>query len=220
MTLVKICGITNLADALSCADAGADMLGFNFYPASPRYIAPEEARRIGERLPTAITRVGIFVNEESPELVAELARAARVSAVQLHGEETPDYCSVLLDEFFVIKALRVAPGFVPEEVMRYGTKAVLLDAFCARAYGGTGRTFDWSVASAARARVPQLFLSGGLGPENVSEAVAVVQPYAVDACSLLERAPGQKDAGRIRAFVAAARSSEPTEVKGGTGRDF
>src|SRR5580765_3260962 len=205
MTLVKICGITNLADALASAEAGADLLGFNFYPKSPRYLAPAEAGKIADQLPADIVRVGIFVNEASPARVADLAREAKVTAVQLHGNETGEYCRALRDEFMVIKAMRVAPEFSPAQAETFGADGVLLDAFSADAYGGTGRTFDWSVASEVRALVPWLFLSGGLAPENVADAIAQVRPYAVDACSLLERAPGQKDHERVRAFVAAVR---------------
>lgn len=203
MALVKICGITNLSDALACVEAGADMLGFNFYTRSPRYIEPRAARLIVERLPRGVVAVGVFVNEESPERVAELADIAGVEAVQLHGDEPADYCRALSSRS-VIKALRVGQNFAPERAAHCGTQAVLLDGFSHAAYGGTGKTFDWDVAVATRAVVPRLFLAGGLDPENVAEAVRVVRPHAVDACSLLERAPGQKDERLVRAFVAAA----------------
>jgi phosphoribosylanthranilate isomerase len=125
VTLVKICGVTNLEDALACVEAGADMLGFNFYPRSPRYVAPGAARRITDGLPASITSVGVFVNEESPGRVEELAARAGVAAVQLHGDEPAAYCRAL-PRRFVIKALRVAPGFAPESALTYGTQAVLL----------------------------------------------------------------------------------------------
>lgn len=207
MTLVKICGITNLEDALDCVEAGAGALGFNFYAGSPRYVAPGDARRIIERLPESVLSVGVFVNEESPERVAELAEVAGVSAVQLHGDETPDYCRALRG-YFVIKALRVGREFTPESAACYGTHAVLLDAFSRDAYGGTGETFDWAAARLTRTLVPKLFLAGGLRSENVADAVRAARPFAVDACSLLERAPGLKDRELVRSFVAAARSVE------------
>jgi len=206
MTLVKVCGITNLEDARACAEAGADMLGFNFHPASPRYISPREAREIIEKLPSSITCVGVFVNEESPARVALLARESSVSVVQLHGDETPEYCRALT-AYPVIKALRVSREFVPEQGASCGTPTVLLDAFHKGAYGGTGRTFDWSLALAVRALIPKLVLAGGLNPENVAEAIAQVRPFGVDACSSLERAPGLKDAARVKAFVAAVRDA-------------
>lgn len=203
---VKVCGITNLKDAQMCIGAGADMLGFNFYPGSPRYIAPEEARPIIEVLPSEVMSVGIFVNEESPETVASIADVTGVAAIQLHGEETPFYCRALKN-YFVIKALRVQEGFMPEQISEYETKAVLLDAFSSKAPGGTGERFDWFVAQQARQFVSRLFLAGGLTPENVNEAVEVARPYAVDVCSALESAPGQKDEGRVREFITAAKRS-------------
>lgn len=207
MTLVKICGVTNLEDALACVEAGADMLGFNFYPRSPRYVAPEAARRITERMPASVVSVGVFVNEETPQRVEELASLANVAAVQLHGDEPASYCRALGSRL-VIKALRVSTDFAPESAASCGTQAVLLDAYSRDLYGGTGDVFDWSAARRVRALVPRLFLAGGLGPHNAAEAVRAVAPYAVDACSLLERAPGLKDAGRVRAFVAAVRRAD------------
>lgn len=203
---VKICGITNLKDAQMCIDAGADLLGFNFYSGSPRYIAPVEARRIIEQLPCEVTSVGVFVNEESPEAVAGIADVAGVAAVQLHGEERPLYCRALKDRF-VIKALRVQEGFIPEHISEYETEAILLDAFSSKARGGTGERFNWSVAQQTRRFVSKLFLAGGLTPENVTEAIAAVQPYAVDVCSSVERVAGQKDEKRVREFIAAAKKS-------------
>lgn len=206
MTLVKICGITTLEDARACTAAGADMLGFNFFPASKRYISPESARRIIEHLPPAITCVGVFVNEPSPERVSQLAATAGVSVVQLHGDEPPEYCRSVLD-YQVFKALRVAPDFVATQAGDCGAETVLLDAFQTDGYGGTGHTFDWSMALAVRSLVPKLILAGGLTPGNVAAAVAQASPFAVDACSSLERAPGLKDAKLVRAFVAAAKKA-------------
>jgi phosphoribosylanthranilate isomerase len=202
MSLVKICGITNLEDALVAVRAGADALGFNFYRRSSRFIEPLAARRIIEQLPATVLTVGVFVNEGGPEMVARIADRARVGAVQLHGDESIDYCRALKDRF-VIKALRVADDFVPESAARYETDAILLDAFSGEARGGTGRMIDWRLARRTRELVPKLFLAGGLAPENVAEAIRVVEPYAVDACSRLEYAPGRKDASRIDAFIAA-----------------
>lgn len=204
--LVKICGITNLKDAQMCIGAGADMLGFNFYPGSPRYIAPEEARRVIQELPSEVMSVGIFVNEASPEKVAGIADVAGVAAVQLHGDETPFYCQALRDRF-VIKALRVQPGIMPEQISEYETEAILLDTFSSRARGGTGERFDWSAAQQAGQFVSKLFLAGGLTRENVTEAVGIVRPYAVDVCSSVESVPGQKDERRVAEFIAAAKKS-------------
>ena len=210
MTTIKICGITNLDDALACADAGADLLGFNFYPGSPRYIEPAAAREIVRQLPTSILTVGIFVNAGSPKDVERLADKAGVAAVQLHGDESPAYCRELNGRY-VVKALRAEEGFNPESAAEYATGAILLDSFDGQARGGSGKVFDWLLARQTAELVPKLFLAGGLGPENVAAAVASVQPFGVDACSRLEISPGRKDIALVRRFIDAIRS---TEMKG------
>jgi phosphoribosylanthranilate isomerase len=203
MVRVKICGITNLADALASVDAGAHALGFNFYRSSPRYIEPSDARRIIEQLPASVLGVGVFVNEPGPGDVARLANEARVQAVQLHGDEPPSYCRNLKN-LFVIKALRVSPEFEPAQAEQYETNAILLDGFTSGSYGGAGKTFDWSAATQLRPLVSKLFLAGGLNANNVAEAITAVQPYAVDVCSGVESVPGRKDLAKVRAFIAAA----------------
>ena len=207
MTRVKVCGITNLEDALAALEAGADMLGFNFYPRSPRYISPAEARKIIDRLPGGISCVGVFVNEPAPAEVELIAREAGLGAVQLHGDETPEYCQNLRG-LTTIKALRVSADYNVESAAAYDTDAVLLDAYVAGARGGTGHTFDWSLATLTRERVPKLFLAGGLTPDNVGAAVAAVRPYAVDVCSGVETSPGRKSPQLMRRFVNAVASSE------------
>ena len=200
MTRVKVCGITNLEDALAAVEAGAEVLGFNFYARSPRYVTPEAARRVIERLPEGVESVGVFVNEATPEAVERVAREACVGAVQLHGDETPEFCRALRG-LALIKALRVGPGFEVEAAAAYPTDAVLLDAYVAGEWGGTGHTFDWSLARRTREAVPRLFLAGGLRPENVADAVAAVRPHAVDVCSGVETAPGRKSLQLMRRFV-------------------
>lgn len=207
MTLVKVCGITNLEDALAAVEAGADMLGFNFYARSPRYVTPAAAREIIGRLPEGFECVGVFVNEPSPESAARAAREAGVSAAQLHGDETPEFCRALAG-LRTIKALRVREGYAPESAAGFGADAVLLDAYSPEAFGGTGHTFDWSLARATRELVPRLILAGGLRPENVAAAVGAVAPYAVDVCSGVETSPGRKSLRLMRDFVAAVRSVE------------
>ncbi len=205
MTVVKICGITNLADAEVAVEAGADALGFNFYRPSPRYIVPSEARRIILRMPENVMAVGVFVNEP-PESVLEIAREAGVMAVQLHGEESPQYCATLSDHF-VIKVLRA------EETNRADTfvsvSALMLDAGNKQLRGGTGSLADWSLATSLRESVPKLFLAGGLSPENIADAIKIVRPYGVDACSCLEEAPGKKNHEQVRAFIRNARDVKP-----------
>ena len=203
---VKICGITNMEDAQMSVDAGADMLGFNFYPKSLRYIEPESARRIIERLPAAIQNVGVFVNEENPQRVADIADIADIDVIQLHGDESPSYCQTL-KERRIIKALRVDHDFSATRVADYQTEAILLDTFSAAARGGTGESFDWAIAKQVRKVVSRLFLAGGLTPDNVASAIATVTPYAVDACSSLESSPRKKDERRVREFIAATRSA-------------
>ena len=209
MTLVKICGITNLEDALVAVAAGADQLGFNFYKPSPRYITPQNAREIIDQLPETVFTVGVFVNEESPAVVRNIAKEAGIEAVQLHGDETPEYCCELADDNYVIKTFAVSGSFDIERTQGYEVPAIMLDTRDINLRGGTGRVFDWSVARKARPLIPRLYLAGGLSPENVAEAVTSVRPYAVDACSSLELKKGKKSHERMRAFVSAVRSVKP-----------
>jgi len=204
MTRVKVCGITNVEDALAALDAGADMLGFNFYARSPRYVTPAEARKIIERLPEGVSCVGVFVNESAPAEVERIAREAGLGAVQLHGDETPEYCQSLRD-LTTIKALRVGAEYNVESAAAYDTDAILLDAYVAGERGGTGHTFDWALATLTRERVRRLFLAGGLNPDNVAAALAAVRPYAVDVCSGVETAPGRKSLPLMRRFVESVK---------------
>ena len=205
MAFVKICGITNLEDALLSVAAGADALGFNFYRPSPRYIEPLAAREITDRLPAHILTVGVFVNEPTPETVDRIASDAGVLAIQLHGDEPPDYCRALRGRY-VIKVLTADNDFEPQHALDYQVQAIMLDAFDPQMHGGTGRVIDWSVARKTRALVPNFFLAGGLSPENVKRAITAVGPYGVDACSALEISPGRKLPERVVAFVKAARA--------------
>ena len=210
MVKIKICGITNLDDARLAVEAGADLLGFNFYRPSPRFIEPDEARKIidGVVRESEVIAVGIFV-DETLESVIETVRVSGVDAVQLHGDESVAYCADLksaLNGITIIKALRVSDSFQPQTATSYPVDAIMLDAFHDSLRGGTGKTIDWEIAENTRNLVPQFFLSGGLSPENVAEAVERVQPYAVDACSRLELSPGRKDSLRVKAFVRAARN--------------
>lgn len=208
MTLIKICGITSLADALAAVAAGADALGFNFYEPSPRYVSPRKAHQIIDLLPESVTTVGVFVNEESPQFVRNIAAEAGVSALQLHGDESPGYCRDLAD-YFVIKALPATDGFDVEQAQAYEVDAIMLDTRDDALRGGTGRVFNWSIAQRVNSVVPKLFLAGGLSPENIEVAIAMVRPYAVDACSGLEESPGKKNPERVRAFVNKVRSVRP-----------
>jgi phosphoribosylanthranilate isomerase len=150
--------------------------------------------------------VGVFVNEGDPQTVSRIADEAAVTGLQLHGDESPDYCRELSPRY-VIKVFRVNPQFFPQDVTLYATDAIMLDAFDPQLRGGTGQVVDWSMAVQTRSLVDRLFLSGGLGPENIAAAISAVAPFAVDACSRLESAPGRKDLARLRSFIAAARAT-------------
>jgi phosphoribosylanthranilate isomerase len=206
MVMVKICGITNWTDARLAVEAGADFLGFNFYPPSPRYILPSEARRIARRLPKKIRTVGVFVNQTEERMV-EIARSVGLDFLQLHGDESPDTVSRLRRCLPVIKALQVRKAFRTAKFASFrAADALLLDSFDSRRRGGTGKTFQWSLARRAK-RYGRIFLAGGLTPENVAEAIRVAKPYAIDVCTGVEEKPGKKDAARIKALMKAVRSA-------------
>ncbi len=203
MFRVKICGITNWPDARRAIEAGCDALGFNFYPRSPRHITPQDAAAIRCRLPREIAAVGVFVNE-APATVAELAGTIRLDYAQLHGDERPAAARAVARAAPVIKAFRVGPRFRAARVARYPAAAYLLDGAPAngRLRGGTGRTFDWSIARAA-AQYGPIVLAGGLTAENVAQAIRAAHPTAVDVASGVESAPGRKDPRKLRAFLDA-----------------
>ena len=213
---VKICGITNIDDARAAIAAGADMLGFNFYKHSPRFIAPQAAAEIirairadSRATDRVLSMIGVFVNEASDE-VARIAEEADLDGLQLHGDETIEYCRQLREKApqrFLIKVLSAASPLEPETLRKYQTDAVMIDAHDPKLRGGTGQLADWASAKKLAAQLPRVFLAGGLSPENVAEAVANVQPYAVDACSSLEISLGKKSAKRMREFVDAVRTS-------------
>jgi phosphoribosylanthranilate isomerase len=203
MTLVKICGITNAGDARVAADAGADAIGLVFAE-SPRRVGVEEARRISMALPENILRVGVFVDEEPAE-VLRISRKVVLDLAQLHGDETPEVVTALREGGVkVMKALRIKSPASLEALDGYEADMFLLDAHSERARGGTGERFDWGVAKSVRGR-DNIVVSGGLGPENVREAIEYFEPYGVDASSSLEDEPGRKNGERVRRFVLAAR---------------
>ena len=209
MTFIKICGITNVDDALAAVTAGADALGFNFYKPSPRYVTPQNAREIIAKLPMSVLTVGVFVNEDSPKSVLNIANEAGITALQLHGDESASYCRELAKDRYVIKSLAVANDFDLQTVAAYKVEAIMLDTKHFALRGGTGEVFDWSIAREVNQVVPKLFLAGGLSPDNIKEAIETVRPYAIDACSALEDSPGRKNHERMRNFVETARSVKP-----------
>ncbi|MFZ5449276.1 MAG: phosphoribosylanthranilate isomerase [Thermodesulfobacteriota bacterium] len=205
MVRIKICGITNPEDALLAADLGADALGFIFYVKSPRYVAPEAAREIIAQLPPFVVSVGVFV-DEAAAIVQELAAKVGLDWVQLHGQESPDYCRRLGRR--VIKGFRIKDeGSLSElEPYRDAVQAFLLDTYKKGQMGGTGETFDWQVAREAKG-FGQVILAGGLTPSNVAQAIAVAQPQAVDTASGTEAAPGKKDHEKLKNFFEAIKQT-------------
>jgi phosphoribosylanthranilate isomerase len=203
---IKICGVTNIKDARACSELGASMIGFNFYPQSPRYIEPKLARRIIETIPPGICAVGVFV-DAGAEQIRNIADLAGVQCVQLHGSASPETCRVLAREFRVIRAFSMDPQFRPEDISLFGDCDVLVDAYHPSLRGGTGLTCDWPAARASRSFARFLILSGGLTKQNVGQAIATVAPHAVDVCSGVESAPGTKDHQALEDFIAAVRAA-------------
>jgi phosphoribosylanthranilate isomerase len=222
MTKVKICGITNLEDALFAAEAGADALGFIFYAKSPRCIAPDRAREIILRLPPFVAKVGVFVNAPPVSLptpalstveglggmkggaVKEIMAHCHLDYAQLHGDEPPEQVAALAPR--AIKAVRVRSAADVERLAQYQAVAYLLDAYHPTKPGGTGETWDWELAAAAK-RYGPVVLAGGLTPDNVAAAIERVHPYAVDVSSGVEATPGIKDHRKVRRFIIAAKGA-------------
>jgi len=207
MIRVKVCGITTLDDALVAAAAGADALGFNFWPQSPRYLEPARAAEIIALLPPFVTPVGVFV-DAPPRVIERIAKAARVRAVQLHGDERPpDVDALAAKGHKVVKAFRVGRKFRAQDLKNYPRAAAfLLDSDVKGKRGGTGKSFDWRKARAAN-RHGRILLAGGLTAENVAEAIQQAQPYGVDVCTGVESKPGVKDHARLREFIRAAKAA-------------
>ena len=204
---IKICGITNTTDAKVCVELGADLIGLNFYPRSPRYIEPNVARQIVETLSASVDAVGVFVDGNAEE-IRKTANTARVRRVQLHGDFSPETARELASEFRVIRVFSTHPRFVPEEASLFSDCDVLIDAHHAQLRGGTGQTCDWPAARATLAFARFLILSGGLNTQNIGRAIAAVRPHAVDVCSGVEHTPGIKDHRAVKNFIAAVRRAE------------
>jgi phosphoribosylanthranilate isomerase len=219
MTWIKICGTTNLEDALLGVDAGADALGFVFYEKSPRYISPEAARKIIAKLPAAPEKIGVFANE-SVEKIRDNVQRGGLTGVQLHGDEDPIFVNQLADGWSlqnergsiairIIKALPVREGFEElAENFPAWIRNFLLDTSVGNHRGGTGRVFDWSKASDFVKRYNTTVVAGGLNPSNVSEAIRILKPWGVDVVSGVEASLGKKDPEKVWAFIKAVRQSE------------
>jgi phosphoribosylanthranilate isomerase len=202
--IIKVCGIVEPADALAAVQAGATAIGMVFYSASPRYARLDQAAMVSAVVSSRALKVGVFVNE-TPERIRAVADAVRLDVVQLHGDEPPSD----LDELKglrVWKALPVGDNFDPAWMDSYDCEAILLDTAKADAYGGSGQTFPWRKAIEAKGK-RRIILAGGLGPDNVEEAIRTVVPWGVDASSRLETSPGRKDSEKVEAYVKAAQNA-------------
>ena len=198
---VKICGVRSVEEAEAAVEAGADALGFNFWPRSLRYVSIDAARAAVKRVSPFVACIGVFVNEDRVR-ITEIAAEVGLSAVQLHGDETPEFCGSL-DSMKIIKAIRMSEGFDAALIKTYPVSMALLDTSVKGSYGGTGKVFDWRIAIEAK-RYASIILAGGLTIENVAEAIAIVQPAAIDVCSGVEAEPGRKDFQKLREFMAEA----------------
>jgi phosphoribosylanthranilate isomerase len=201
---IKICGITNLADATASAEAGADALGFVFYNDSPRAVSVETATEIIRSLPPYVIKVGVFVDAPE-ELVYRAISHCGLNLLQFHGDETPGYC--LQFGLMTMKAFRIRDSESLIAIPQYKTDAWLLDAWSAESPGGTGERFNWDLAVEAQKLGRPIFLAGGLTPENITEAVNRVHPYAVDVSSGVEATPGRKDHAKVQQFIQAAKAA-------------
>jgi len=201
MTKIKICGITNLEDAMLASDLGADALGFIFAE-SPRRISPKKARKIILSLPPFIAKVGVFVDEEI-DVIKEIYPYCGLNLVQLHGNEKQSYLTAL--SLPVIKTFRVKDDRILDQIKKWKLRCLLLDAFDSTSSGGTGKTFDWEIAKMA-APWGRVILSGGLTPSNVIRALKKVHPYGVDVSSGVEKSPGKKDREKLKKFIQEVRS--------------
>jgi phosphoribosylanthranilate isomerase len=191
---VKICGITNYEDAIAAIDMGADMLGFNFFAGSPRFITPHDAEILINRLPAFVDTVGLFVNE-TVEKINEVLNLCQLNWIQLHGDEDSQFCRTFLSRNVkTMKAIRVKDHNDIESARTFFTDAVLLDAFDPAKYGGTGVSFDWNIIGNISQRI---FLAGGINPDNIASAVKL-GVYGVNICSGIESAPGKKDHKKMK----------------------
>lgn len=203
MVKVKICGITNLADAKAAQDAGCDALGFVFYKKSPRYIAPEEAREIIAGLGGGVIKIGVFFNAKEAA-IRRIAKLCRLNMLQFHGDESPEFC-LRFKDYKVIKGFRIKNSFDLQRALRYKTFAYLFDTFVSREPGGTGKRFNWKLLTNLDNISKPVFLSGGLNARNVQGAVKMVRPEWVDASSSLETRPGKKDHNKTRKFIRSVK---------------
>jgi phosphoribosylanthranilate isomerase len=202
---VKICGITNLEDALASALFGADAIGFVFYQGSCRYINPLKAAKIARILPAKVKKIGVFFNPTAAYL-KKVSSICKLDFLQLHGDETIEFCRAFKRKK-LIKSFRVNKTLDYGEINKYPVKALLFDSFNENLPGGTGKKFDWKILLSAGRKNKPIFLSGGLTPKNVAKAIKIVKPDWVDASSCLESGPGKKNHRKIKEFIKAAKTA-------------
>lgn len=210
MAKVKICGITNLDDALLAVKCGADALGFNFYEKSPRYIAPGAVNDIVRKLPRHVITIGVFVNSSLAE-IENIYHRTNIGQVQLHGDETPEFVRNLTEYGTrVLKAIHLSDSYDSRSALDYGDSENELVEFLldtpSTDYGGSGEKFNWELATRFKEVVPAFYLAGGLTPDNVADAIRKVRPTAVDVCSGVESYKGKKDPKKVAEFIEAVRS--------------
>jgi len=215
MTKIKICGITNKKDAIDASELGVDMLGFVFYKKSKRYVEPKIVRDIVNELPPFTSKVGVFANEDKDKVI-EIAEECSLDVLQFHADETPDYCAGFSaaniggsayggkDSYKVIKAFRIKDRDSLKGINDYGVNFYMLDAYSPEDFGGTGKSFDWKMAENFEFLKP-VILSGGLTPDNVSNAISMLSPYGVDVSSGIEDSPGRKNLDLMKRFVEKVR---------------
>jgi len=202
-TLVKICGLTELNDVMDAIEMGADYLGFNFYPDSPRYLPPEQAKILFEEIPTNIAKVGVFVNEDI-DYVLDVAVDLDLDLLQFHGDEPAEVLNRLGRPWY--KAFRMKDETVLAEIPQYECDWILADAYSEKAYGGTGLTAQWDLVREAEKLGKKIILAGGLTPDNIGIAVAALHPMMVDVASGVECEPGKKDRLKMEMFIQRAKS--------------
>jgi phosphoribosylanthranilate isomerase len=215
---VKICGVTNIEDAFAAVDAGADALGFMFYEKSPRNVPAKVAAEIIRQLPPFVAKVGVFVNA-TEESVRNAIGECGIDTLQFHGDETPEFCRKFCP-LKMYKAFRMENLESLTALPAYQTDAWLLDSFVAGKLGGTGARFNWDLAIESKKLGRPIILAGGLTPENVTDAVRKVQPFAVDVSSGVESAPGKKDHAKLRRFISAAKGPSETVNQPGNSLHF
>ena len=205
MVKIKICGITNLEDALNSVKSGCNALGFVFYRKSPRYITPEKASQIVKHIPSHILKIGVFVNAEE-ETIKRIAKLCNLDMLQFHGNESPEFCKKFKGHK-IIKAFRVKDKIELKNLLKYKTFAYLFDAFVKSKMGGTGKKFNWMRVRHLKGLRKPIFLSGGLNKKNVTEAIRQVRPGWVDVSSSVELKPGKKDSKKVKEFIETAKKT-------------